>query len=219
MALLERVTLLIKANLNDLVEKAEQPEKLLRQLLLDMQNQFMQVKTQLAMAIANQHLLQQKERENRDTHKQWLRKAELAVEKGQEDMAREAVERALTHESAATNFAEQVADQSTQVQTLRDALHRLELKMSETRAKSDLLLAQHRKARLAARAGQSPSGAVVPEAELDRVRGKVAVAEAAQAGTTALNEATLEQRFEALEKAERVDQLLESLKARLRQAS
>ena len=63
MTLLDRVSTLIKANLNDLVDKAENPEKLLKQLLLDMQNQFMQVKTQVAIAITHRHLLEKKQQE------------------------------------------------------------------------------------------------------------------------------------------------------------
>ena len=74
MPLLDRVTTLIKANLNDLVDKAENPEKLLKQLLLDMQNQFMQVKTQVAIAIADQHLLEKKQHENLEAQKEWMRK-------------------------------------------------------------------------------------------------------------------------------------------------
>ena len=126
MALLDRVTTLIKANLNDLVDKAEDPEKLLKQLLLDMQNQFMQVKTQVAIAIADRHLLEKKQQESLNAHKEWLRKAELAVSKNEDQLARIAVERSLTHEQAATNFAQQIENQALQVQTLRDALYRLE---------------------------------------------------------------------------------------------
>ncbi len=63
MALLERVGTLLRANLNDLIEKAEDPEKLLKQLILDMENQLMQVKTQVAIAIADQHVLDKKRKE------------------------------------------------------------------------------------------------------------------------------------------------------------
>ena len=58
MALLERVSTLVRANLNDLVDKAEHPEKMIKQVILDMQNQLLQVKTQVAIAIADQHLLE-----------------------------------------------------------------------------------------------------------------------------------------------------------------
>src|SRR6185437_4654432 len=108
MPLLDRVTTLIRANLNDLVDKAENPEKLLKQLLLDMQNQFMQVKTQVAIAIADQHLLEKKHRESLQTQKDWVAKAELAVAKNQEALARTALERSLTFENASKNLAEQL---------------------------------------------------------------------------------------------------------------
>src|ERR1700733_4238801 len=88
MPLLDRVTTLIKANLNDLVDRAEDPEKLLKQLLLDMQNQFMQVKTQVAIAIADQHLLEKKQKESLNSQREWLRKAELALVKQEDALTR-----------------------------------------------------------------------------------------------------------------------------------
>jgi len=64
MALLERVSTLIRANINDLVDKAEDPEKMIKQVILDMQNQRLQGKTQVAIAIADQHLLEKKQKQN-----------------------------------------------------------------------------------------------------------------------------------------------------------
>ena len=81
MALLERVATLVRANLNDLIDQAEEPEKMIKQVILDMQNQLLQVKTQVAIAIADQHLLENKQRENADKIGEWMRKAELAVDK------------------------------------------------------------------------------------------------------------------------------------------
>jgi len=214
MALLDRVTTLIRANVNDLVDKAEEPEKLLKQLLLDMQNQFLQVKTQVAIAIADQHLLEKKQQENLDAQKEWLRKAELAVQKNQEDLARVALERSLTYENAAQNFAQQIEDQSHQVQTLRDALHRLEQKMTETRTKTEVLIAQHRRARLAVRTGSATFQEFEQEAAFDRVRDKVLAAEALGHGQIAAGEPDVEKRLAALEKSDQVDRLLADLKAK-----
>jgi phage shock protein A len=214
MALLDRVTTLIKANVNDLVDKAEHPEKLLKQLLLDMQNQFMQVKTQLAIAIADQHLLEKRQKENLESQNEWIRKAELAVSKQQEDLARVALERSLTYENAAANFAQQIEDQAQQVQILRDALHRLEQKMTETKSKSELLIAQHRRARLAARTGVSAMQDLNNDAAFDRIRMKVGEAEAFGQGQLSVNEPSPEQRFKELERADQVDRLLADLKAR-----
>lgn len=214
MTLLDRVSTLIKANLNDLVEKAENPEKLLKQLLLDMQNQFMQVKTQVAIAIAHRHLLEKKQQENLDAQKDWVRKAELALQKNEEDLARQALERSLVFENAAANFAQQIEDQSHQVQLLRDALHRLEQKTAETKAKSELLMAQHRRARLAMRAGVSGTQEFEHDAALDRVRSKVFEVEAAGQGELAVGQNNLEQRLASLERSDRVERLLADLKQR-----
>jgi phage shock protein A len=214
MALLDRVTTLIKANLNDLVDKAEQPEKLLKQLLLDMQNQYMQVKTQVAIAIADQHLLGKKQQENLDLQKEWLRKAELALQKNEEELARAAIERSLTYENAAQNFSQQLEDQSHSVQILRDALHRLEQKMTETKSKTEMLIAQHRRAKLAQRSGGALQE-MRQDVTFDRIRTKVA-AEEAQGLTQQVLGAMpdVEQRMAALEKSDQVDRLLAELKSR-----
>ena len=92
MALLERVSTLVRANLNDLIDKAEDPEKMIKQVTLDMQNQLLQVKTQVAIAIADQHLLEKK-KENDEKVAEWMRKAELSVDKKQDDLARASLER------------------------------------------------------------------------------------------------------------------------------
>lgn len=214
MALLDRVTALIKANINDMVEKAEHPEKLLKQLLLDMQNQFVQVKTQLAIAIADQHLLEKRRKENVAAQEEWMRKAELAVSKEQDDLARVALERLLTFETAAQNFAQQIEDQSHQVQTLREALQRLELKITETKSASELLIAKHRSARLAARTGISAMRSITSDDAFDRIRMRVGEAEAIGEGQLTGNEPTPEQRFAELERADQVDRLLAGLKAK-----
>jgi phage shock protein A len=214
MALIDRVTTLIKANLNDLVDKAEEPEKLLKQLLLDMQNQYMQVKTQVAIAIADQHLLNKKQQENLDLQKEWLRRAELAVQKNEEELARAAIERSLTYENAARNFSQQLEDQSHSVQALRDALHRLEQKMTETKSKTEMLVAQHRRAKLAQRSGLGEQE-LQQDAALDRARGRVAEEEARGLSQQVLGAMPdVEQRLAALEKSDQVDRLLAELKGR-----
>jgi phage shock protein A len=214
MALLERVATLMKANVNDLVDKAENPEKLLKQLLLDMQNQFMQVKTQVAIAIADQHLLENKQKENLDHQKEWVRKAELALEKGEEDLARVALERSLTHESAAHNFSQQIEDQSHQVSVMRDALNKLEQKMAETKAKTELLIAQHRRARVLERSGVAVSQDMKNDATFDRMREKVGESEALGLGYATLLEDNAEKRLAALDRADKVEQLLAELKSK-----
>jgi phage shock protein A len=214
MALLDRVSTLIKANVNDLVDKAEQPEKLLKQLLLDMQNQFMQVKTQLAISIADQHLLEKRQQENLGAQQEWLRKAELAVQANQDDLARVALQRSVSFETTGHNYSQQVEDQAQQVRSLKDALHRLEQKMTETRAKAELLLAQNRRARVAVKAGLPAVAEMEHDATFDRMRLKVAETEAMGYGLNTAFEPSVETRFAELEKDAKVDRLLSDLKSR-----
>src|SRR3954454_20400256 len=93
MAILERVSTLLRANLNDLIDRTEDPEKMIKQVILDMENQLLQVKTQVAISMAADHLLQNKNTEQQDLAAEWMRKPEMAVDKNQDDLARAALER------------------------------------------------------------------------------------------------------------------------------
>ena len=145
MPLLDRVSTLIRANLNDLIDRAENPEKLIKQVLLDMENQLLQLKTQVAVSIADQHMLDKKQKENEAYAADWLRKAERAVDKNQDDLARVALERNQSSQQLAQSYHEQVQDQAAQVETLKSALLKLEQKLAEAKSKKDMLLARHRR--------------------------------------------------------------------------
>src|SRR5512143_2963594 len=108
MALLDRVATLVRANLNDLIDKAEDPEKMIKQIILDMENQLLQVKTQVAIALADQHLLLKKQKENVDMAADCVRKAELAVDKQKDDLARGALGRSMSYRHLAGSFEQQV---------------------------------------------------------------------------------------------------------------
>src|SRR5208282_3871842 len=109
-----------------------------------MQNQLLQVKTQVAIAIADQHLLERKQKEHEDKVTEWMRKAELAVDKKQDDLARAALQRVESYRELSEGFAQQMNDQKAQVENLKTALRQLEQKLAEANAKADLLIAQHR---------------------------------------------------------------------------
>jgi len=145
MGLLERVSTLIRANLNDMVDRAEDPEKMIKQVILDMENQYLQVKTQVAVSIADQHILEKKLHEQEDTAKDWMRKAEVAVDKTQDDLARAALDRYQTALRLTQSFQEQVNDQKAQVDTLKNALVKLEQKLDEAKSKREMLMARHRR--------------------------------------------------------------------------
>ena len=216
MALLERVSTLLRANLNDLIEKAENPERLLKQLVLDMENQLLQVKTQVAIAIADQHLLERKRKEHEQEGAEWKRKAELAVQKGHDDLARAALERSLSLDRLTKGFAEQAEDQKLEADTLRQTLRKLEQKLNETRAQCEILMAEHRRTKVVSRATQARQVVgVSQDAALHRMQSKVRrnAAENAAAGEILAPE-SLEDRFQSLEEHEQVELLLGELKSR-----
>ena len=217
MTLLERVSTLVRANLNDLIEKAEDPEKLMKQVILDMQNQLLQVKTQVAIAIADQHLLERKQTENEEKHESWVRKAEIAVTKKKDDeLARAALERSLGYKQFAESFGQQVADQKTQVENLKSALSKLEQKMAEAKAKSELLIAQHRRTRTAQKAGEAQRAMShnASSAALERMRDKISHLEAVTNAHQELHGESLDDRFDAMEREEKIDLLLAQIKQR-----
>jgi phage shock protein A len=216
MSLLERVSTLLRANLNDLVEKAEDPERMLKQIVLDMENQLLQVKTQVAIAIADQHLLEKKRAEHGQHTTEWKRKAELAVEKGRDDLARGALERVLSHEQLVTGFTTQVEDQKVEADNLRQALHKLEQKLSETRAHCEMLVAEHRRAKVVGRATKARQVVSTDqESTMHRMKGKVHVHAAQNAAAAEiLSPETLEDKFRALESEDKVEALLNEIKSR-----
>jgi phage shock protein A len=216
MALLERVSTLVRANLNDLIDKAEHPEKLIKQVIIDMQNQLLQVKTQVAIAIADQHLLEKKQKENSDKVSEWMRKAELAVDKKQDDLARVALQRVESYRDLSDGFGQQVTDQKAQVENLKTALRQLEQKLTEAQAKADLLIAQHRRARAVGKASDAKLaiGDNSKAATFDRMKRKVAHSEAMSQAKSEIAADNVEERLAALEKEDRIEQLLGELKAK-----
>ena len=216
MAVLERVATLVRANLNDLIDRAEDPEKMIKQVILDMENQLLQVKTQVAVAMADQHLLKKQQQEHLDKAADWMRKAELAVDKQQEDLARAALARYQSFTKLAEDYGRQSADQHLQVETLRNALDKLDQKLSEARAKCDLLVAQHRRARALDRASdaQLAIGDASNVANFDRIRNKVRRDEAISQAKADLLGDDVDRRLESLQKDDEIGRLLEALKAR-----
>lgn len=224
MALMERVGMLMRANVNDMIDRAEDPEKMLKQLLLDMENQLLQVKTQVAIAIADEHLLQKKREEQESLAAEWEKRAELAVKKGQDDLARGALERSLSHRAMSEGFARQVAEQTAEAEALRVSYTKLEGKLKQTEAQCEMLAAQARRARLVGKATKAEDtaqrAATARTSPLQRLKARIQNAEAENhagkellRGET-LNAASLEDRFAMLEKDEQVERLLEDLKQR-----
>lgn len=214
MALLERVGTLLRANLNDLIDRAEDPEKMVKQIILDMENQLIQVKTQVAISIADLHLLRKKRDEANQEREDYVRKAQLAVAKENDQLARAALERSIDAQKRSEAFNEQMNDQKVQAENLKAALHKLESKLADARAKSDILIAKHHRARAMGQAAEAHLNldANSTSTAWDRMNYKVSRAAALSNARAELLGENVDDQFKALEKQDDIERLLADLK-------
>ncbi len=217
MGLLDRISTLLRANLNDLIDRAEDPEKVLKQLILDMNSQLVQVKTQVAAAIADEKMLYKRYEENQALADEWERKAELAVRKGDDELAKEALSRRNAYRQTADGFKQQWQDQSRQVETLKDALRQLEAKIQEAEAKKDLLIARSRRAKAETQIRETMAGISTPSAlsQFEQLEQRVEEQEARADAARELETDTLEEKFAHLESETQLESDLAALKAKV----
>src|SRR3569832_795460 len=162
MGIFSRLGTLIKSNLNDLITKAEDPEKMLSQVLLEMQQQLVEAKKAVAIAIADEKKLQKQYSAETDKSKEWERKAMVAVRAGDDNLARQALARKQEHETIATQFQQQWIAQKQAVEKLKDALRLLNNKIEDAKRKKNILIARKMRAgarRRGAGAGRGRGGA------------------------------------------------------------
>ena len=218
MNLLERVLTLVRANLNTMVEKADDPEKVLQQLQLDMRNQLVQVKTQVATAIAESHKLQNRSKEKTAEAEVWMRKAEQAIQQNNDEAARSALLHYNDIIKLAQRYQYQQKEQEELVLTMRRALRQLEVKLSEVETTIELLVARKRNALLQQRVFDTLSKTSDPKDKERAARAQDAVLEA-EARARAL--ADLHQRdpdvqLDQLSAEQVVERQLQELKAKNR---
>jgi phage shock protein A len=161
-------------------------------------------------------MLEKKLRENEDTARDWMRKAEIAVDKTQDDLARAALDRFQTSQRLALSYREQVDDQKAQVETLKGALVKLEQKLDEAKSKRDVLLARHRRGVSLGKAAhaQTMLGDNSKSAMFDRLKERVQHGEAVATAEVELLSDDMGERLTRLDRDAEVDRLLAELKAR-----
>ena len=217
MGLFDRVSRVVRANLNDVVSKAEDPEKILEQSIIDMQEDLVNLRQAVAQAIATQKRTEQQYTKANTEANSWQQRAQLALQKGDENLAREALMRKKTNGDTAGALKAQLDGQSGQVDSLKRNLIALESKISEAKTKKDML-----KARVAAaRANeqlQSTIGRLGTNSAMgafERMEEKVLMMEARSQSAAELAGADLESQFAQLESGTDVDDELAAMKAQL----
>jgi phage shock protein A len=219
MGLFDRISRVVRANLNDLVNKAEDPEKILEQSITDMQEDLVQLRQAVASAIATQKRTQTQYNQAESQSNQWQQRAQLALQKGDETLAREALVRKKSHAETASTLKTSLDQQSTQVESLKRNLIGLESKISEAKTKKDML-----KARISAAKAQEQLNNTIGTlntgssmAAFDRMEEKVLQMEARAGASAELagSSNSLEEQFRLLEGSGNVDDELAQMKAQL----
>jgi phage shock protein A len=221
MSIIDRITTIIKSNINYLINKAENPEKMLDQILLQMREQLAEAKREVAMAIADEKRLGAQLEAELEQVREWERRAMLAVQKGDDELAREALRRKGEHEQLALAYKQQWEAQRISTENLRQALRALSQKIEEAARKKNLLIARQKRAEAQKHIHDVMTGLTDTSAfeAFDRMAAKVDQLEAQAAAAVELSQElsgdTLEQRFRALEGATDVEQELLALKAKM----
>ena len=214
MNLLERVLTLLRANLDTVVEKAEDPEKVLRQLQVDMRNQLVQVKTQVATAIAESHRLQKLSQGKKTEADTWLKKAEHAVQQGNDAAARTALSHYNDILKQAARYQQLRHEQEQFVTTMRSALRQLEAKHAEVETTLDILTARKRNALIQQRVFEALQKTTnqADQGQVAKARDAVLDAEARAQALATLHQRNLDTQLEQLSGEQLVEHQLQALK-------
>jgi len=223
MGIFDRFKTVVSSNINDLISKAENPEKMLNQLLIDMNEQMIESKKAVAMAIADEKKLEREAMENKRQAEEWEKKAMLAVRATRDDLAKEALMRKQEYESYAGQLTTQWQAQKESVDKLKVSLRELQNKIDEASRKKNILIARAKRAEAQEKINKtmtSISGSRSAFDTFDRMAKKVdeieARAEAHKELEDATSGATLERQFAQLESTGAgADVLLEDLKKRM----
>lgn len=217
MGLFDRIGRLLRANVNDMVSKAEDPEKILEQAVSDMQEDLIKLRQAVATSIANQKRTEQQYNKAVADANGWQQKAQLALQKGDENLAREALTRKKTYADTAAAMKAQLDNQSGQVESLKRNLVQLESKIAEAKTKKNMLQARAKAAKateqITTAMGQIDTASAMNT--FGRMEEKVLELEAKTSAMAELAGDSLENQFAALESGGDVESELQLLKAQM----
>ncbi len=217
MGLIDRILQVIRANFNSMLTKTEDPEKILEQTVMEMQGKLVEMRQAVANSIANQKRTERQLAQAQSNADEWYRRTQLAIQQGNDVLAREALTKRRTYQEAVSNFSSQIEQQSILVVRLKKDLQGLEMKISEARTKKDMYIARARSAEASLKL-QDMLGAVNgtgSQSAFDRMEEKVMQLEAKTEVMTELSGDNLQKQFDALGSANDLDAELAAMKAQM----
>src|SRR5579871_5216062 len=158
MGIFDRLSTLLKSNINELISSAENPEKMLNQIIVDMRSQLVKAKQQVAAAIADEKRLRDQADAELRQAQDWENRAVLAVREGRDDLAKQALVRQGEHMSHGTALEQTWQTHREETEKLKNALRDLNDKIEEAKRKKNLLIARQRRAQAQQRIAQTMSG-------------------------------------------------------------
>jgi phage shock protein A len=222
MGIFSRLSQLLRSNINDAIARAENPEKMLNQVLLDMREQLAKAKQEVAVAIADERKLRAQTEDEQKQARDWEQRAILAVREGRDDLAKQALMRQQEHAERALSMDETWRRQNEETERLKEALRQLNDKIEEAKRKKNLLIAKQKRAQAQKRIHETMAGLNdrsafdTFERMADRIEETERRALAAAEVTQTLSGDTLEQEFAKLKpSSESVEFRLLQLKERM----
>ena len=221
MGIFSRLAQLIKSNLNDLISKSEDPEKMLNQIVLDMNNQLVEAKKQVASSIADEKRLAKQFEQEMAHAAEWERRAMMALRAGNEELAKEALARKKEHDQLAETYKDQWTKQKNAVDQLKKALRMLNDKIEEAKRKKNVLVARKKRAEAQKAIQETMHGLKDQSAfeTFDRMAGKIDQLEAEAEAASELQEEytgdVLASKFQTLERGAGADEELVALKRKM----
>ncbi|MBI5034169.1 MAG: PspA/IM30 family protein [Chloroflexi bacterium] len=217
MSILDRTSQILRANINDLLNRAEDPEKMLNQILRDMEDALRQGQSQVAEQIAQEKMIQHDLDEAKGNVDEWGKKAELAVEKNRDDLAREALRRQGDYTAQVEIYQKQLEAQHQAVQKLKADLDSLEAKYQDARRNKDALIARAKRteAKKQISAASAKISSVDYSSDLARMERRIEEEEARAEANDEVKKASMDDEFKALGDNDAVEDKLAELKKKM----
>ena len=217
MGLFDRIMRVIRSQINSLVSKAEDPEKILEQTVMEMQEDLIQVRQAVAQAIATQKRTERQYDRTQSTAEEWYKRAQLALQKGDERLAKEALTRRKSYQQTANSLKAQIDGQLDIVSQLKKNMRGLEGKISEAKTKKDLYIARARSAQASEKVSEMLGSLNTNNAmtAFERMEEKVFELEARSEAIASLGSDDLEKQFGSLESVNDVDDELAAMKQQM----
>ncbi|KPQ35937.1 MAG: phage shock protein A [Phormidesmis priestleyi Ana] len=215
MGLLDRISRLVRANVNSLVNGAEDPEKTLQQAVAEMQGDLVSMRQAVAQAIATQKRTERQNEQAARAAQEWYNRAQMALKKGEEEVARDALVRRQTYDQNARRLSQQVAQHSEIVKKLKANMMALESQLADARTKKDMYIARAQAASSSAKLNERMMGAAGAIGAFEKMEARVMELEAQAEVASELLTDPIEKQFTQIESQQNVEAQLAQMKANL----